>query len=660
METAGIRRHLIPMLIIAAAALAVFANSVGGDFVWADHTIIVEGNGILHGADEWRRVFTKPLWSFAGGSTGKGGYYRPVVSISYTLDHLLFGDQPAGYHVTNILLHCANSVLLFLLFATLFPRSKAPFLAALLFAVHPIHTEAVSWISGRTGLLAAFGMFLSLLLHARAGGKPLRIAGSTAAFAFALGAKEVALVTPLLLAAIALFTPDKGKRKASFLALTPHLLIVPLYLFLRHGALGAFGTGSTAAIPFSVLIPTMLRVLGGYFRLLLIPFPQHTNDAVLLSTGPFDSRALFALAFIGAAIYGARRIGKGRREIAFGGAWIAVAMLPFLNIVPLLHFRAERLLYLPSAGFLLVAGALLEEWGAWFVGREKRAGLEPGVIVTGALALLLGFATVSRNAVWKDDRTLFTDTLRKNAYAPEARYMLGYAAYQNGAYTDAVGLFRSSLALDPRYVAFLPTPWALANLGYAQYKMGDFAGAEPAFRQALSMIPDMERAKFGLALSLGALGEHEEAMAIYRGLIENDSTHVDARYNLGLELEAKGENDAAEAEYRAIIGIDPDRKEAHTNLGSLLAREGRPTEALAEYREALRLAPDDPKLHFNVGLLFARSGQYAPAAVALREALRLDPDYPDAEELLEEVAKHDTTLSIPPDSKQITSQDSMQ
>lgn len=632
------RENVLWAVLVTLIAILAFANTLTNDFVWADRTVILEENAILHSGSELFQVFTKPLWAFtASPMTGEGGYYRPIVAISYTIDHLLFGENPAGYHAGNVLLHAANSLLLFLFLALLFPGSRVPLFASLLFAVHPVHAEAVAWISGRTGLLATGGILLSLYLYARSGRNGILYSLSLLAFLFALGSKESGVVLPFLVLLARRQTRAPGEPFFRWTRESPYFVLLLLYAALRWTTLGSLGTGNAQTIEPALLIPTMLRVLGGYTRLLFLPFSLHTNDAVRISTSPFDPSAFLSLVAIGALLYGFIRLGRVRKETGFGLAWFGIAMLPFLNFAPLLHFRAERLLYLPSAGFVIAAAVLLDRWGGKIVGERKRFGFTPGEIVTAALVLILGFGTVARNKVWCDDHTLFSDTLRKNSYAPEALYMLGSDAYRHGAYREAIDLTSRSLALDNEYVAFLPVPWAYSNLGYSFYKLGMYVEADRAFNEALRVFPGMEKSVFGLALSLGAQERHEDAARLYKALATRNPEHENAHYNLALEYEALDSLHLAEEEYKNVIALNPDRKEAHMNLGSLLGRQGRFQDALDSYRSAIYLSPADPRIHFNIGLVFVATGNREGAMQALRAALRLDPDYTDAERLLEEV-----------------------
>ncbi|MBN1825436.1 MAG: tetratricopeptide repeat protein [Candidatus Eisenbacteria bacterium] len=624
--------------LVTLAAILTYANTLGNGFVWTDHREIEDGYAILQSGGEAIHAFSRPLWAFTGTPMPDGGgYYRPFTAISYTIDHALFGGNPAGYHAVNVLLHGAVTLLLFLLLQRLFPVRRVPLLASLLFAVHPIHTEAVAWIGGRPGLLAAAGMLLSLNLYLRSSRKPIWLAGSLAAFLFALGSKESAATLPLLVLLV-----RRQDRREGEPFLTPwkeplFFVLLALYLLVRRIALGSLGAGVAGTIEPIYLLPTVLRVLGGYLRLLLLPFPLHTNDAVRLSDFPLDPRAFLALLALSGALFGFIRLGRGRRETGFGLLWMAITILPFLNLIPLLHFRAERMLYLPSVGFLVAVAVLLDLHGGRILGRRERFGMTPGELTTVLLALLLAAGALARNRTWRDDRTLFTDTLAKNEYAPEAMYEFGREAYVHGAYEEALRLTRASLALRPGWAAYLPIPWAWNNVGYAEYKLGRYEDADRAFRESLRLFRGMDKAAFGLALTRSALGRHEEAVELYGALVRRDPEQNDARYNLALEYESLDSLDRAEETYRETIRRDPQRKAAHMNLGSLLARRGAFAEALRFYRNALEIAPMDPVIHYNVGLLFASAGNREGAEKALRNALELDPGYEDAETLLDEI-----------------------
>lgn len=618
---------------VIAAALLVYANSLGGGFVWADHTVIGDERAILGTASDWSRAFTQPLWDFTG-SDSPGGYFRPIAAASYTIDHAIWGKNPFGYHLTNVLLHAFISLFLFLALARALPSLPAALIAGLLFATHPVHTEAVAWISGRTGLLAALGMCASLFFFLESERRPGFFWISLLFFLFGLGSKESAVLTPILLF-LAVWAKNGRISLVPYKRLVPYGVLAVVYIFYRQWALGGIGTGSAVSIPLSSLLPTMLRVLGGYLRILLLPIGLHTNDAISVSQSVFDPRAFFSIAAIAGFVWSALKYGGERRTVVFGVLWTGVALLPFLNLVPLLHFRAERLLYLPSVGFVIVIAAAIDRWAPRLAGKAVFARVPISVLAGGVLALILGGMTMSRNTLWKDDRTLFEDTIRKSPYAPEAQYMLGYDAYQKGNYTEAVQYFSESLRMDPNAIAFLPTPWALANLGYAFQKLGDAASATRAFQNALQIFPGMERAEFGLALAMQSLGEPDQAITIYQSILARIPDHEDAHYNLGIVYESMDSLGRAEEHYRSVLAINPSRKEAHTNLGSVLAQMGRGDDALAAYHAALHQDAKDPKLHFNVGLLYARNGQPEPAMQALNDALALDSTFADARELLE-------------------------
>jgi tetratricopeptide (TPR) repeat protein len=408
------------------------------------------------------------------------------------------------------------------------------------------------------------------------------------------------------------------------------------------------GTGIPRSVGPVLLFPTVLRLLGEYVRLLFLPLRLHTNDAMRVSTIPLDAPAFLAIVFLAATVYAFLRLGKGRPETRFGLLFLGIALIPLLNVVPLHHFRSEKALYLPSAGFCVAIAAFLDRWSARILGAERRWGLEPAEILTAVLVLVLAFGTVARNRTWKSDFTLFSDTLGKNRYAPEAAYGLGKDGYRKGAYADAVHLFRAALAPEPAFTAFVPVPWVLADAGLAYYKLKDYSNAAGAFAEAARRYPPMEEARFGLALVESARGNHPAAIGHYMDILAANPGHKDAHYNLALAYEAVDSLARAEEAYRALIDIDPRRKDAHLNLGSLLARTTRFEEALRAYQDALRLAPTDPTIHFNIGLLFAASGERRGAYEALRTTLELDSTFVAARQILEELARTDTAAPASP------------
>jgi tetratricopeptide (TPR) repeat protein len=643
------REILLRGLLVTLLAILVYASTIGNGFVWTDEALLVDGEGILRSGADLARAFTGPFDALheTPGAERHGGYYRPSTAISFTIDHAFSKESPAGYHAKNVLLHGAAALFLFLFLARLFPKSRVPFLASLLFAVHPIHTESVAWISARAGLLADLGVFLSLYLYTRQHEHPGFLIGALAAAGFALGAKESAVVLPALVVLARFYLRRPGERLFDWRREGPFFALLGVYLVARWSALGGLGAGGTSSVSPVYLVPTMLRVLAGYVRLLLLPYPLDTNDAVRLSTFPLDPRAFFSIVFLGALVYALLRFGRDRRETRFGLLWLAVALLPFLNVLPLLHFRAERFLYLPSAGFLVAAAALIDRWGDRIIGRERRLGLEPGELVTAGLVLLLAFGTTARCRTWKDNYSLFTDTIEKSAYAPEAAYRLGLDAYRGGAYQQATNLLQAALAPESGFAAYLDRPKAYSALGYAAYKRNDQGAAEGAFREALRLDPGLEDARFGLALIATAIGRPADALRLYQEILSVDPVHGDARYNLALAYEALDSLGPAEREYRKLLEMDPARKDAYSNLGSILGRTGRLEEALNAYRAALRLAPTDPKLHFNVGLLFALAGERKGAEEALRTAIELDPSYREAEELLAEIEAENAASPVP-------------
>lgn len=394
------------MLLIALVA-SLYANTLSHDFVFDDLTLIQQNPNV-----------TELDW---GNILGKSGY-RPVRTFTYALNFAVGGMDPFGYHLFNVLLHAANSLLVFLLLRLVLQRLDASFLGAMLFAVHPVQTASVAYVSGRKDLLAAFFVLLALLFYnkwRRQGGWPnLALTG----FSLVLGilSKEVAVVFPMLF----LLVDVCGRGSGSGLQSRPGLVKT-----LRKSALlysGLFAA-SSAAVVYTVVWTEASR-LSGYWggsletqwatsfklfvhclRLALVPYPLSAdyNGVFPISTG-FSEPATLLCVIISVGFVGLALRLYGRFPLlTLGMGWFLVSLLPVLQIVGFHEIAADHFLYLPMVGIALVFG---------YLGAQATASRNINILAWALLVSVLSLCcvlTVTRSRVWANQMTLWTETYEK-------------------------------------------------------------------------------------------------------------------------------------------------------------------------------------------------------------------------------------------------------
>ncbi len=530
-------------------ALATYIMTVGYDFAFDDHSVIPVG---------WQLGAVGPLEAVQAAvraDTVVLPYYRPLTALSYWLDGLLWQGNPGGFHLTNLLLHTLVSVLVLQVARHLLPAGPAPLLASLLFAVHPIHVEAVAWVQGRVDLMSAAGVFLALLLglagtEAAGGRRLLCWVGSAMALFLALLAKEVAVITPLLMAVILVGEPSRGGWRRVLACLPLFGLqgaAFLLYFGLRTAALGAPVLGLLGDPPLGDRLLLALRVIPVYLRLLLWPVGLNPKHPVAPPSGPLDGDVLLGAALAvalgaGAFIWGRRIPGLGP-----GLAWLALAWLPASNLIPIPAFVvAERYLYLPSAGFCIaLAGAA--------AGREALRGRWRNLQVAAIAALLLILAglAAAQATLWRDPRTFYEGLVRLNPNSPLAHNGVGAVYLDLGEEARAEAEFREVLRLHPGHAA------ALNNLGILAQRRGDLAEARRLYQQALAARP-------------------------FQAEVWN---------NLGTLHEEEGDLVRAAAAYAEAVRLDPTIPRFIANLAGVLAAQGRREEAVRLLEEAIRLDP---------------------------------------------------------------------
>lgn len=479
-----------PPLLVALVALSTYANSLDNGFVW-DDPVIIERQLVVF--DSVAAVLSPPrdIPQFSPD------YYRPVTIATYLIDRAAGGERPFAFHLSVVVAHAVTAALLWALAAQLLggrPGAAAGALCAgLLFAVHPIHSESVAWAAGRSDVLAtAFLLAVLLVLGIEPPSGRRGLLGGLAALG-ALGAKEAGVALYPLQILRDLLIDRRRRSPADWLRRYGGIAGAGvLYVLLRRSALGevvgtAPGGGAVSRSPLDVL-----AAAAAYVAELLWPWPLNAYiDEVPVSVFTIAAGAAFAAGLVAAA-WRWRRRRDGLPLFAL--AWTALTLVPSLAILwkipdaPL----AERYLYLPSAGFCLLAGVL----AARLAGRVPRPiGLAFGL----ATLITLGLGTAARNRVWHDDVALWEDTESKSQASGMAARNLGAAYQKAGRADEARAAFARALA---RRNDALGLQTIHNNLGTLAMMDGDYAGAQRAYEQALAAAPDQPDPLFNLGLAI--------------------------------------------------------------------------------------------------------------------------------------------------------------
>jgi tetratricopeptide (TPR) repeat protein len=631
---------LIPLAAtVAVVAFAVYFNTLGNGFVYDDNGQVLR-NPWIRSAGHLPEIFYKNVWSFQA-STSLSNYYRPMMHVINMASYHVFGLAAWGFHLVNVLFHAGNSVLVFLLAARLpwgssnAKTASAPpgsrwiagplfpaFVAALLFAAHPIHTEAVAWIGAVTDLSLAFFFLLSFYFHLECGERENYAfrAVSVISFAVSLLCKEPAATLPFLLIAFDSAVP-LGNRpwKDRLKKYLPYFAILGLYFIARtyvlrelapvktHGQLGAYG-----------YVVNVFPIFAGYLGKLLLPWNLNAfhvfHPIASLMEPQGIAGLLVAIACIAAAIFL-----HGKNPPAFIGlVLIAVPLLPALYLPALGEaVFAERYLYLPSAGFVILLGGTFHRL-------RERAPRHGTAVVLAALCLVLSYSVMAakRNPVWKDDLTLFADTVKKSPDGELPNGMLGVALMGAGRFDEAIEQFHRTLKINPA------SAHAHYNLGLTLLKKDRPAEAIPEFEKAIALSPKDPDARRYLANSYAQLGKTDKAIEQLRIILSSTAELRETYLDLGVALRRQGRTEEAIESYRKALAIDAGYAEAHFNLGNVFADSGKNPEAIKHYREAVKLQPGNAYFRNMLGISYGQTGSYDDARKEFEEAVRLDPSEP--------------------------------
>jgi tetratricopeptide (TPR) repeat protein len=497
--------------LLLGVTVAVYANSLPNGFHYDDVAVVLQNPAV-------QRIERLPehFWSITIGNQEGTPSYRPLVMVTYGLNYWLGGPNPVGYHAVNIGLHAAASVLVVLVMWSLIGRATPAFFAGAVFALHPIQTEAVNYITARSSLLYTLWSLIALwsFVRFRATGRGVALAGSAAAYAAALLAKEAAVAVPVLLVGYDVIVRRCGRRNL-WGWVPPHLVFAGLtlaYLTLRAGMMAELmppathGNALTAGLTFAAVVAkTVSDQLAPIHLSIAHPFdPVHEIAARSLGA------VALCLGFAAVAAF-ARRSASA---VAYAALWFPVALLPVaaLPLITKLALYQENRGYLSAVALCMVAGPLLA-W-CWESGEGRRvhsAARRIGVLVLfGVMAL----AVVSRNMDWRDGVRLWSHELSLRPNSQLAYVNLGGAYQARRDFPAAADVYRRALERYPE------NGLLHNNLGVVYRAGGDLDRAADEFRAAIRVRPMFALPYYNLGLILYDRGARHEALAAFVRFLE--------------------------------------------------------------------------------------------------------------------------------------------
>jgi tetratricopeptide (TPR) repeat protein len=637
--------------VLAAAAAGAYWRTFSVPFIFDDGPSI-EDNPTLRSL---RTAFWPQFDSTVSG--------RPVVNVTLALNYAASGSAVWSYHALNLAILVLSGLALFGVAKRTLSRRAGPeatqvaFFAALLWTLHPLLTESVTYVIQRAESLMGLFYLLTLYCFIRGAGTDGRRArlwfGLSAASCLAgMGTKEVMVSAPLIVLLYDRTFLAGGFREAlrlrrwAYAGLGASWLVLPILVISTHGRGGTAGFGS--GVSWWRYAQTQFPAIVHYLRLCLWPSPLVFDYGSALAA---QSLRIAPYALLVAALLAATAWALVRRPaLGFLGACFFAILAPSSSVVPIAtETMAEHRMYLPLAPVVVLAVVAIHRW----LGRAA----VPCLV---AIAAGLFAATWQRNGTYGSAERIWSDTVAKLPGNERAHNNLGFeiskapgrlneaiAQYEEairlkpdymeahnnlgcslekapGRLNDAVAQFDEALRLEPNYVE------AHNNKGNALNSLGRTAEAVAQYEEALRLRPDYVEAHYNLGNALDSLGRKAEAVAQYGEALRLKPDYVKAHNNLGNVLGTLGRSAEAVAQYEEALRLDPDYAEAHFNLGNALNKLGRTPEAVAEYGRALRLKPDYVEAHYNLGNALDSLGRKAEAAAQFGEAARLRPDYADA------------------------------
>ena len=637
------------LLIVVVTGTAFYSSLSNGFTNWDDDKYVTNNETIKN--LNWfniKKMFTSSV----------GAYYGPLFVLSYALEYHFFHTDAFFYHLDNLILHIIASLLVFWLVLILSRRVSVALITALLFGIHPLHSESVAWIAERKDTLSTPFYLLSIILYLKAkrGKYPLFFSLSFLCAIISSFVKPMAVSLPFILIICDVFEKRNINARAIIEKVPFFILSVIFSVVTIHFQSTAIPTKQVGKVLENVLISCKATVMYLYKTVLpikLSAFYPYPEDAPVSDLSYWLSAAA-VVALVILAVYSLKKT----RIVFFSLFFFFISIGPVIGIVPIgSHFIAERYMYIPSIGLFL----LFANFWQWLYTRAPSALNPKRIALVAAISLIMvafGVLTYQRNKVWKTSKTLWEDVLAQfpgktpayhnlgtfyhqtKEYEKAERYLLQGAYKRNSrdAYfalgllyidwerpKDAIRAFQAAIDLDGDFTH------AYAYLGQAYYRNNQKEEAIRTCRKAMEIDPDYPAAYFILGDIYGKEGQYEKSIELFAKAHHLDPTNLDYLTNLGKAYGEEAQYGKAAEYFRQALRLRPHDLEIILSLGLCYHTNKDYDLAIEIYKKALEFKSDFPELYAKIGVVYADKKDFEPARRYLEKGFSMKPELSEVE-----------------------------
>ena len=618
-------------LLLVAATLLVYAPIRGHQFLHYDDDHYVTEDVRIREGLTWDNL----LWAL---TAIEEALWKPLTLYSHMLDVELFGLNPAGHLLVNLLIHVGNVLLLFLILYRATGALWRSALVAGLFALHPLGVESVAWVAERKNVLSTFFWLVTMGAYVGYVRKPgrLRYLGVMGALVLGLMSKPMVVTLPFALLLMDYWPLERlPARWAEFRKRLPGLMVEKLPFLVPvvassavtlYGAQTQQGLQTLGEISVGARLGNSLLGYGLYLKKMVWPvdlaviYPLSRNA---LSSWPVILSAV-VLAAITVVVWRRR---EGSRYLVVGWCWYLGTLVPVNGLLQSgFQAMADRYSYVPLIGiFIMLSWGGVEILGDQKQGRKWLAG------TAGCVLLTLALLTRVQLSYWQDTTTLFEHTVQVTANNHIAHYILATGLLKRGELEEATEHLQEAVRINPKNYM------AQTVLGQVMAGEGAFEKAEEILSQALRLSPGHAEPHSGMGFLRLRQGRLAEAAGYFTEALKYNSQLAEAHNYLGFLQASEGRLEEALEHLSQALEIDPELIEAQRNLGNVLSQQGKNDEAIESFGRVLELAPDDAMTHNNLGAVLLQEGEIDEAIRHFSEAVRIDPDYRTAQENLDRI-----------------------